>query len=81
LAGIGWLFFDGRSVGGWILTATGALIILAGIIANLHIYFAPTSVRYAGDAGAPGGWPGADCPIVSSAAMSRRRVNGILTQW
>jgi hypothetical protein len=44
LAGIGWLFFDGRSVGGWTLTAAGALIILAGIIANLHIYFAPTSL-------------------------------------
>ena len=44
LVGIGWLFFDGRSVLGWFLTAIGALIILAGIIANLHIYFAPTSL-------------------------------------
>ena len=44
LVGIGWLFFDGRSVGGWVLTGCGALIILAGIIANLHIYFAPTSL-------------------------------------
>ncbi len=44
LVGIGWLFFDGRSIGGWFLTACGALIILAGIIANLHIYFAPTSL-------------------------------------
>lgn len=44
LVGIGWLFFDGRSVAGWLLTACGALIILAGIIANLHIYFAPTSL-------------------------------------
>ena len=44
LVGIGWLFFDGRSVGGWLLTACGGLIILAGIIANLHIYFAPTSL-------------------------------------
>ena len=44
LAGIGWLFFDGRSVWGWLLTASGALIILAGIIANLHIYFTPTSL-------------------------------------
>lgn len=44
LVGIGWLFFDGRSIGGWVLTACGALIILAGIIANLHIYFAPTSL-------------------------------------
>jgi hypothetical protein len=44
LGGIGWLFYDGRSVGGWVLTAVGALIILAGIIANLHIFFAPTSL-------------------------------------
>src|SRR6266542_1564140 len=40
LIGIGWLFFDGRSVGGWVPTVMGALIIFAGIIANLHIYFA-----------------------------------------
>ena len=44
LGGIGWLFYDGRSLGGWMLTAAGALIILAGIIANLHIFFAPTSL-------------------------------------
>ncbi|HYU07746.1 MAG TPA: hypothetical protein VEK77_00030 [Gemmatimonadales bacterium] len=44
LIGIGWLFFDGRSVGGWVLTVMGALIIFAGIIANLHIYFAATSL-------------------------------------
>lgn len=44
LVGIGWLFFNGRSVAAWLLTACGALIILSGIIANLHIYFAPTSL-------------------------------------
>ena len=44
LIGIGILFFDGRSVAGWLLTAAGALIILVGIIANLHIYFRPTSL-------------------------------------
>ena len=44
LVGIGWLFFDGRSIAGWLLTACGGLIILAGIIANLHIYFGPTSL-------------------------------------
>ena len=44
MAGIGWLFYDGRSVGGWVLAGAGALIILAGIIANLHIFFAPTSL-------------------------------------
>ena len=44
LIGIGILFFDGRSLAGWLLTAAGALIILVGIIANLHIYFRPTSL-------------------------------------
>lgn len=44
LVGVGFLFFDGRSVAGWLLTATGTLIIVAGIIANLSIYFRPTSL-------------------------------------
>jgi uncharacterized protein len=44
LVGIGVLFFDGRSLAGWALTAAGALIILVGIIANLHVYFRPTSL-------------------------------------
>ncbi len=44
LIGIGLLFFDGRSVMGWVLTFGGAVIILVGIIANLHIYFSPTSL-------------------------------------
>ena len=44
LFGIAMLFWNGRSVLGWILTAGGALFILAGIIANLHIYFQATSL-------------------------------------
>jgi hypothetical protein len=44
LIGIGLLFFDGRSLAGWVLTAAGALIILVGIIANLDVYFRPTSL-------------------------------------
>ena len=44
LVGIGFLFFDARSTVGWVLTALGALIIVAGIIANLQIYFQPTSL-------------------------------------
>jgi hypothetical protein len=44
LVGIGFLFFDGRSAVGWVLTVLGALIIVAGIIANLQIYFQPTSL-------------------------------------
>jgi uncharacterized protein len=44
LVGIGILFFDGRSLIGWALTAAGAIIILVGIIANLQVYFRPTSL-------------------------------------
>ena len=44
LVGIGLLFFDGRSVAGWALTAIGSIIILAGIVANLRIYFRATSL-------------------------------------
>lgn len=38
IIGIGLLFFNGRSIIGWLLTGGGALIILAGIIASLRIY-------------------------------------------
>jgi hypothetical protein len=44
LVGIGRLFFDGRSLAGWLLLGAGALIILAGIIANMQLYFAPTTL-------------------------------------
>ena len=44
LIGIAMLFFNGRSTLGWLLTAAGALFILAGVIANIHIYFQPTSL-------------------------------------
>ena len=44
LLGIGWLFFDGRSSLAWLLTFAGVVIILVGIIANLQIYFTPTSL-------------------------------------
>lgn len=44
LAGIGMLFFNGHSKPGWLLLGAGALIILAGIVANMHLYFAPTSL-------------------------------------
>ncbi|MDF1501643.1 hypothetical protein [Roseisolibacter sp. H3M3-2] len=44
LLGIGLLFFDGRSAWGWVLTAGGAVIILTGIVTNLHVYFRPTSL-------------------------------------
>ena len=44
LIGIGMLFYNGRSIAGWLLTAAGALIIVVGIIANMHIYLQPTSL-------------------------------------
>jgi hypothetical protein len=44
LIGIGILFFNGRSALGWLLMVGGAVIILAGIIANLQLYFRPTSL-------------------------------------
>ncbi len=44
LVGIGLLFFNGRSLLGWLLSGAGALIILAGIIANLGVYFQPSSL-------------------------------------
>ncbi len=44
LLGVGILFWNGRNLVGWLLTAAGALFILAGVIANMHIYFQPTSL-------------------------------------
>ena len=44
LFGIALLFFNGKSIPGWILTVAGVIIIFAGIIANLEIYFIPTSL-------------------------------------
>ena len=44
LFGVGLLFFNGRSIAGWLLTFVGVVIILAGIIANLGVYFQSTSL-------------------------------------
>src|SRR5262245_29519875 len=44
LVGIGFLFYDGKSAIGWVLTSLGTVIILAGIITHLDIYFRPTSL-------------------------------------
>ena len=44
IIGIGVLFFNGRSIAGWILLAVGVVIILTGILMNLQIYFQPTSL-------------------------------------
>jgi hypothetical protein len=42
--GIVILFFNGRSLLGWLLLFTGVVLILAGIILNLQIYFQHTSL-------------------------------------
>src|ERR1044072_1258363 len=42
--GIGLLFYNGRSIAGWLLTFAGAGIILAGVTNNLPIYSHPTSL-------------------------------------
>ena len=42
--GIGLLFFNGRSIPGWLLAGGGAVIIFVGILANLQIYFRQTSL-------------------------------------
>jgi uncharacterized protein len=44
VVGVGMLFFNGKSVLGWLLMSAGLLIVLAGVIVNLHIYFRPTSL-------------------------------------
>lgn len=42
--GIGMLFFNGKSVAGWVLLFVGIVIIFAGILLNLNIYFQQTSL-------------------------------------
>jgi uncharacterized protein len=42
--GTGIVFFNGRSRIGWLLIVVGLVIIFAGILMNLRIYFQPTSL-------------------------------------
>ncbi|HJQ39096.1 MAG TPA: hypothetical protein VKB93_18310 [Thermoanaerobaculia bacterium] len=44
IIGIAFLFFDGKSIIGWVLTIAGAVIIFVGILAHMEIYFRPTSL-------------------------------------
>ena len=44
IIGIGILFFNGKSLAGWILLFLGVVIIFAGVLMNLHIYFQATSL-------------------------------------
>ena len=44
IAGIGILFFNGKSIAGWLLLFVGIVIIFTGILMNLQIYFQSTSL-------------------------------------
>lgn len=44
LIGIAALFFNGKSIIGWLLTVGGLLFIVVGIVANMDIYFERTSL-------------------------------------
>jgi len=44
IAGIAFLFFNAKSVIGWILTIAGALIIFLSVIVSLRFYFPQTSL-------------------------------------
>ncbi len=44
LIAIAILFYNGKSVIGWVLLFAGSVIIFAGILMNLQIFFQPTSL-------------------------------------
>jgi uncharacterized protein len=44
VVGVAILFFNGKSVTGWLLAVLGLTIIVAGVLVNLDIYFRPTSL-------------------------------------
>jgi hypothetical protein len=44
LLGIGILFFSGKSVLGWVLAGGGLVVIIVGVIAQMDIYFRPTTL-------------------------------------
>ena len=44
LAGVAILFYNGKSVVGWLLTLVGLTFILAGVLMNMDIYFQQTSL-------------------------------------
>lgn len=42
--GVALLFFNGRSVPGWVLTGLGVVIIFVGVLARMTVYIRPTSL-------------------------------------
>lgn len=44
LLGVALLFYNGKSPAGWLLLTSGLVILLAGILSNLNIYWHSTSL-------------------------------------
>ena len=44
ILGTGLIFFNGKSIVGWLLLAAGLVIVFVGMLSNLNIYFRPTSL-------------------------------------
>ena len=44
VVGVGLLFYNGKSIAGWLLTFVGVVIIFTGVLMNLQIYFQQTSL-------------------------------------
>ncbi len=44
LVGIGWIFYNSRSVWGWLISAVSLIMIVFSIISGLRIWFAPVSM-------------------------------------
>lgn len=44
LLGVGLLFYNGKSPAGWVLLGAGVVILFAGILSNLNIYWRSTSL-------------------------------------
>jgi hypothetical protein len=44
IIGIGFLFYNWKSIVGWLLTIAGLVVILAGILMSLNIFFRPTTL-------------------------------------
>ena len=42
--GVAFLFFNGRSVLGWLLVIAGGAIIFVGILMHMHLFFRPTTL-------------------------------------
>ena len=44
ILGTGLIFYNAKSIAGWVLLAAGLTIVVVGILVNLNIYFRPTSL-------------------------------------